>query len=292
MGSVTPSANTGNENTAVGYQALRNNTSGIINTAGGSSALLSNTTGVGNTANGANTLKNNTIGNANTAGGSSSLLANTSGSYNTATGTGALQGNTTGSQNTAIGGFGLDANTTGSNNTSLGYDADVSTSNLTNATAIGSGAIVNASNKVRIGNNSVTVIEFPVPYTVSSDRRLKENISRSGLGLDFVLKLNPVQYNMKNGNGKTDYGFIAQELVELLGNENVNMVNKDGEYYTVRYNDLIAPLVKAIQEQQAIINTLKSELQEEKYRNGQLKSSYESRLERIEALMGTKAKKD
>lgn len=83
------------------------------------------------------------------------------------------------------------------------------------------------------------------------------------------MKLRPVQYTMKNGNGKTDYGFIAQELATLVNEKDVNLLNKDGEFYSVRYNDFISPTVKAIQEQQTQIEiqkkeieTLKSELKE------------------------------
>jgi len=51
----------------------------------------------------------------------------------------------------------------------------VSTGDLTNATAIGASAVVNASNKIRLGNDQVTVIEGQVPFTASSDKTKKEN---------------------------------------------------------------------------------------------------------------------
>ena len=48
-GSVTPASNTGNTNTAIGYQSLMNNTGGSGNTAIGYGTLINNTSSTGNT---------------------------------------------------------------------------------------------------------------------------------------------------------------------------------------------------------------------------------------------------
>ncbi|MCA0349437.1 MAG: tail fiber domain-containing protein [Bacteroidetes bacterium] len=104
-GSTTPANNTGNFNTAIGYQTLLNNSTGQENSAIGDQALLFNATGRYNTATGR-----------------SSLSSNVSGYYNTATGYAAL-GNTTGEQNTAIGATALYNNSTGSGNVAIGYNA-------------------------------------------------------------------------------------------------------------------------------------------------------------------------
>ena len=297
----------GNQNTAIGNGALQNNTTGSFNIAVGSDALGNNTNdlniaigisalrlnqGTYNTALGNNSLYSNLVGTANTAIGNATLYENQSGFSNSALGNAALYSNQTGYWNTAVGEEALLSNTTGNSNTAVGRQADVALGSLTNATAIGNLAIVNASNKVRIGNGAVTVVEVPVAVTIASDQRLKENIIDSELGLEFITKIRPVQYTMKTGNGKTDYGFIAQELKEVLGDRNVNMLNKDGEYYHVRYNDLIAPMVKAIQEQQQLIdqlkaelNTMKSELENKDSENTALKSTVEDRLKRLEATV-------
>src|SRR5262249_60649271 len=79
--------------------------------------------------------------------------------------------------NPASGVQALRGNTTGGQNPAIGASADVSAENLTNATAIGAGAIVDASNKIRLGNNQVTVIEGPngaIIFSVS-DKIKKEN---------------------------------------------------------------------------------------------------------------------
>ena len=166
----------GSANTASGSGSLRSNTTGVNNTATGVNALFSNTTGDFNTSSGVNALYGNTTGYQNTASGFSSLAYNTTGFYNTASGFYALFSNNTGSNNTASGYFALKSNTSGANNTAFGYSAlntnltgsnltalgngaDVSVDGLTNATAIGNGAIVAASNSIQLGNGNVTNVK-------------------------------------------------------------------------------------------------------------------------------------
>ena len=134
----------GNYITAVGFEALKNDTWGYFNTGIGSSALLSNTTGLANTSVGANSLYSNTTANFNTAVGSSALRLNTTGESNTANGSSALEFSTTGSFNTAIGANGLKSNITGSNNSSVGSGA-LSFSNTNNNTAMGTNSLKNTT---------------------------------------------------------------------------------------------------------------------------------------------------
>jgi len=271
-------ANTiGVNNTANGYNSLSGNTIGFNNTAVGFEALLSNVDGDNNTAVGVLALQDNTIGIDNTAIGRNALLENISGNDNTATGRSSLRANTSGNSNTA---FGRDAlfNSTGSNNTAVGRGTLSGVTTGTNNTAIGFNAQVanaTASNQVRVGSAAVTLASVQVGWTITSDNRWKSNIEPSNLGLEFVKQLNPVFYTRKDveiKDGKTtvlqtttnpitEYGFIAQELESTLNKfdaSNNGIISKDDDgMYGVRYNDLIAPLVKAIQEQQAIIEALK-----------------------------------
>jgi hypothetical protein len=138
----------------------------------------------------------------------------------------------------------------------LGAYADVTIGNLNNATAIGYNAKVNAANKVRIGNTSVTKIEGQVPWTSSSDQRLKNHIADLPLGLNFINQLRPVEYIRNNNSAQTkEWGIIAQELEQALNNvgyPDAGIVTEDGspeKYLSVRYNDLLAPMINAIQEQ-------------------------------------------
>lgn len=285
---------TGSNNTANGTSALSSNTTGSSNTANGVSALADNTTGINNTATGFEALQNNTSGINNIAIGFQALLTNTDGDNNTAIGVLSMDANTTGIDNTAIGRGTLTDNVTGASNTAIGRDALFnSTGNNntavgrgtlsavttgTNNTAIGFNAQVastTASNQVRVGNTAVTLASVQVPWTITSDKRWKSNIHKSNLGLDFIKQLNPVSYTRKDvifnegkttilektTNPMTEYGFIAQELENTLNkfsSTNNGIISKDDTgMYGVRYNDLIAPMVKAIQEQQVIIEELK-----------------------------------
>jgi hypothetical protein len=172
-------------------------------------------------------------------------------------------------------------NTTGSGNTGIGVHANVSAGDLSNATAIGFEAIVDESNKVRIGNGDVTVVESAGSFSTLSDARFKSNVAEDVKGLDFILKLRPVTYQFSGkpigSNQVGEYaslvnsslgrrtGFIAQE-VEKAANElhfNFDGVNKpqtDKGFYSLSYASFVVPLVKALQEQQAVIEKQQTEL--------------------------------
>ena len=178
-------------NTAVGVNAFENNLNGWWNVAIGNHALRYNTAG-DNVAVGSGALEFNTSGTFNTGIGMNSLKGQqgnaSTASSNTAIGSGALTRNITGGSNTANGANALSFNEGSSNNIAIGSFAEYGSANLTNATVIGSGAVVNASNKIRLGNDAVTVIEGKVSFTSLSDSRIKKNIVNSTYGLATVLK--------------------------------------------------------------------------------------------------------
>jgi hypothetical protein len=268
-GSVTAANNTGNYNSGIGYQALYSNTTGSNNTSSGFRALYSNTTGQWNTAIGYGALFANLTGTNNTANGYLTLTSNTTGFQNSAFGLYALQNSTIGNNNTALGYSALSNVTTGSNNIGIGNNAQVSSAT--------------ASNQVQIGDANITFAGIQVAWTTTSDRRLKKDIKNSELGLTFIKKLNPVSYiRISDQNKKTEYGFIAQEVEELLksiGSIKSGIISKDDKgYYSVRYNDLFAPIVKAIQEQQSVIEESKAKINFLEEANRQL----EGRLKAIE----------
>ncbi|MBL7855391.1 MAG: tail fiber domain-containing protein [Cyclobacteriaceae bacterium] len=207
------------------------------------------------------------------------------GSYNTAIGSHALYLTRDGSNNIGLGYLALEQNVHGSHNIAIGTEAGATQPSLDNTIAIGSYAYVSQSNTIRLGNTDIVKIEGQVPFSSASDQRLKTDIQDSELGLDFILNLRPVQYTMISGNGKTDYGFIAQELQEALGNRNVNMLSKDSDYYHLRYNDLIAPMVKAMQEQQTQIEKMDNLIN----RLLEDKKNMESRLKKLEASLSSTA---
>ncbi|RTY78239.1 hypothetical protein EKL97_14440 [Flavobacterium sp. LS1P28] len=166
---ITVGRGTGNSfySTAVGYEALKVNTTGSVNTANGALALRNNTTGSENTAIGVNALHINAIGSNNTGIGSNALYY-TSGRGNTAIGKDAMYENTTGNNNTAIGyNTGVSAGSgTGSGNTILGANVTGLATTLTNniILANGTGAIKaqnNGTNWTLTGGLTAGGITYP-----------------------------------------------------------------------------------------------------------------------------------
>ncbi|PIP76729.1 MAG: hypothetical protein COW85_12640 [Ignavibacteria bacterium CG22_combo_CG10-13_8_21_14_all_37_15] len=247
---------TGTDNSAFGTNSLQNNSTGSDNSAYGMNSLTHNTTGGNNSAFGGSSLLNNTTGSNNSAFGMDALVFNSEGTNNSAFGDNSLTSNTTGLRNSAVGSYSLYSNTTGSDNSALGRGAGYSITSGSNNIAVGNDAQVPngaADNQVKIGNSSISYAGIQVAWTITSDRRLKSNIQNSNLGLNFISNLRPVSYFRNNDKSqKTEYGFIAQEVEELLRSnesENTGMISKDAEgTYSLRYNDLFAPLVNAIQE--------------------------------------------
>ena len=96
-------------------------------------------------------------------------------------------------------------------------------------------------------------------YGGTSDYRLKENIKPMENGLERLNRLNPVSFNWKD-TGMNSEGFIAHEVQEVFAD--VVTGEKDGkQMQTVDYGRITPLLVKAIQEQQAVIEDLKTRIE-------------------------------
>jgi hypothetical protein len=99
--------------------------------------------------------------------------------------------------------------------------------------------------------------------TATSDRRAKENISPLENVLEKVLKLSPSRFDFKEEYGNKDQiGFIAQDVNEVLPEFHIPGETEE-EMSTVKFSDTAttALLVKAIQEQQQLIEDLRSEVE-------------------------------
>ena len=107
---------------------------------------------------------------------------------------------------------------------------------------------------------SITVAGGGVAFNTTSDERLKEHIRPSAKGLGEVMKIQVSDYNYKASPGREETGFIAQQLNTVFP----NAVTPGGEDpaknpWTVDYARVTPVLVKAIQEQQAEIGSLKAQ---------------------------------
>ncbi len=118
-------------------------------------------------------------------------------------------------------------------------------------------------------------------YNTYSDRRLKDNITSTQPLLNKVKNIKIMNYTFKTDKtNQQQIGYIAQNLrkqfPEFVNNPSVN--NKRENYYAVNYAGMSAVAIKAIQEQQEIIETQAEELKEVR---AQL-SDLEARLLKLE----------
>jgi len=102
----------------------------------------------------------------------------------------------------------------------------------------------------------------------TSDIRLKENIVDASPKLEDLLKVRVVNYNLKGSDGTKLIGVVAQELEALfptlVNNGELSphdtYLGKTESYKSVKYSCFDVILIKAFQEQMAIINKLSAQL--------------------------------
>ena len=95
-------------------------------------------------------------------------------------------------------------------------------------------------------------------YGAISDKRLKENIADASPKLHDLLKVQIRQYNLIADEDKQKHiGVVADELESVF--PGLVLEGNDG-YKTVKYSVFVPMLVKAIQEQQAMIEELKAKV--------------------------------
>jgi len=312
-----PNITTGESNISMGYLSMTSCTDCNSNTAIGVQAMQSLVLGNYNVALGRNSCSGNgpgTITNfSDVVGiGRNTFLNKDSGNNSVAVGYAACFFEVTGSHNTGIGSSALSNNTSGQYNSALGYNSGrfpTNSSNFTNTSALGYASNVNASNKIRFGNTNVTVIEGQVAYSWPSDGRFKSNIQENVPGLDFVMGLRPVTYKFDTKKfdeflykeapdsvkaeviGVQDYsasqqithtGFVAQEIESLVNElgydfDGLNVPKTEHQNYSVSYSTFVVPLVKAVQEQQVIIDDLKK-------KEADTQAKFDELQQKIEAL--------
>jgi hypothetical protein len=113
------------------------------------------------------------------------------------------------------------------------------------------------------------IVSFSKGTLTLSDIRLKENIVDATPKLADLLKVRVVNYSLKGSNGDKLIGVVAQELEELfpslvndglLSIQDINL-GKTESYKSVKYSCFTLILIKALQEEQDIINKLDSRIE-------------------------------
>lgn len=143
---------------------------------------------------------------------------------------------------------------------------------------------------LRLGSSSYRFHTlYSVNGTSTSDERVKEEVENLDVGLDFIKSLQPKKFkykdkdeegNYKDGrldqpDGVKKWGLIAQDVKQVLDDNSITedlglwSVDKgecNGEILEdqqqLQYQELIAPLINAVKEQQALIETLQTEVAE------------------------------
>jgi hypothetical protein len=111
---------------------------------------------------------------------------------------------------------------------------------------------------------SITCTASATAYNTSSDYRLKENVAPMQNALATVAALKPVTYTWK-ADGSVGQGFIAHELQSVVpdcvtGEKDAVDAEGKPQYQGVDTSFLVATLVSALQEQQALIQDLTTRL--------------------------------
>jgi hypothetical protein len=282
----------GEFNAFVGYQAGNGNTQGDGNSFFGNGAGLNNTTGSFNVSIGY-------------AAGTGTGIGNQNGSNNVSIGysSGQLIGyDQSGASNNIFIGAGA-----------RGEDQEDDNRPLTYATAIGAGAVATRRNTIFLGRSDLgytaetpnggddvvvggqLIIKFlnsflggsidlcisdnpPGSYghsvhTCSSSLRYKTDVQTFLGGLDVVRRLRPITFNWRAG-GRRDLGFAAEEVEKI--DPLLVFYNEKNEVQGVKYRQMTAVLVNAINEQQTQIAEQQRTIEQQKLHLEQKDSQIES----------------
>ena len=176
----------------------------------------------------------------------------------------------------ASGGLSIGRTSTGQGGTT-GVSIEVTSANGAGNVWIANSGTTSSQNPLTVYSTGASAYRFYIgmqgqvyatntTITAISDQRLKENIVDLDVGLNSIMALKPRKFDWKEGKGKDikgDRGFIAQEFEAVFPDMIEEWLDPapEGEdpYKSVRA-DLIPVLVKAIQEQQSLIQSLTDRL--------------------------------
>ena len=125
------------------------------------------------------------------------------------------------------------------------------------ATEVGLGNVGNYSVNQDVATTSSPTFNtvYANNFLYQSDAALKNNIENITGSWNIIDQLRPVSFDWKN-NGKSDYGFVAQELQEVLPNS----VGSDGHSLGITPSAIIAHLVAAVKDLKSQVETLTKRL--------------------------------
>ncbi len=125
------------------------------------------------------------------------------------------------------------------------------------------------------GIKRATINQTSGAYTAVSDARLKTNVSLLSSVLPSVMNLQAKTYQYTDtGDPRYFTGFIAQELEKVFP-QFVYFGGDDQKYYTVDYGSMSVIALKAVQEQQAMIEAQQTQIEKQQTELDALKAVVE-----------------
>ena len=242
---------TGSNNTFLGSNAGRDNSSGISNTYIGREAGEQNITGNRNTFVGTQAGEKNTDA-------ANVFVGYQAGQNNTGTGN-VFVGNEAGSSETGSNKLYI-ANSSGTPLILGDFSSNVVTIN--GEAKIGGHLEPSLPDVYNLGDGASKWFEvWAVVGTIqTSDRRYKQNIHDLPYGLHEVMQFRPVSYTWKTRpEVGTNIGLIAQDVQSVIS-EVVRVGDDPDQTLGLNYSELVPVLIKAIQEQQNIIDAQNKEV--------------------------------
>jgi len=293
FGYISGLSNSGGDNTGVGTQALRSNTTGFGNSGIGRFALLSNTIGEYNMGIGRAALYSNISGSNNAGIGAGALFSNQSGSDNLAIGASAMYLNLSGSSNVAIGASSL-FQVTGNYNIGIGRSAGSNkngSGNIYIGYTSGSAAVLTSeSDKLYIANsNTVTPLIYgdfgSAKYLAIGEVAVADRAAATSGGYRLLVKGGMITEKIKVATAgtadwadyvfDTDYKVMPLEKVEAFIKENKHLPNVPStQEVMANGNDLgktDAKLLEKIEELTLYMIEMNKEIKALKKENEQLK---------------------
>jgi hypothetical protein len=167
----------------------------------------------------------------------------------------------------------------GGNTMCLGYNAGT--------TASPSGSLTNQQDTICLGNNIISNFYCSDTSISSSDARDKTDITEWTHGLSFINQLKPITYRWdkrtwygtdeepigtpdgSKKKARLHLGFLAQDALEVeksfgYASKKDDMLavnlNEDNTAYGMKYERLVVPLTKAVQELSAEVDALKAKV--------------------------------
>jgi hypothetical protein len=274
--SIGHSASAGQGGVAIGKNAeATNNGIALGNSTNSDGSVV---IGTGITATGGNAVA---IGNGSTAGSGTIVVGNAAEAEDNGIAIGASA--TAGEDGVAIGNgitaasntveLGSDTNVTHINGATIELGSSIDNANITigSTESVVNIGTTNTSGVVNIHGQLVTIDDAGT----TSDERDKTDIRTTSLGLDFINSVDPVEFRWakrdENEEGtRFHQGVIAQQVKEAADRAGVDFggyvdqsVNGGPDKLMVRYDEFVAPLIKAVQELSERVEYLEGRLNSE-----------------------------